>query len=276
MPLEVLRCRYASSCDDESWHPLQFTRARPLIVPGEPGEPDSVFYFVPQDFNQSILANDPVAKMTDIKKVYPDAPKPPVMEPDSIKILFPDGADTLYLTDEGFIKYFEYEYTFTNLLPTVPYWINVTAFDYGSPQSGLAALETTPTLLPLTTYAAASHEESAAGNSEVYVYPNPYRTDGNYRERGLENREQRQIQDNKTRLIHFANLPAKCKIRIFSLDGDLVREIDHDVDPSDPLANHDTWNLITRNVQLAVSGLYYWTVEHEDGRTQIGKLVLIM
>jgi hypothetical protein len=274
--LEQLRCRYGSSCDDENWHPSQFTRVRPLIVPGAPGESDSVFYFEPQDFNRSILGNDPVGATTEIKKVYPDAPRPPVFDPDSIRILFPDVADSLYLTDEGFIKHFEYEYTFTNLLPTVPYWINVTAFDYGSPQSGLAALETTPTLLPLVTYASPTWEHVAATGQEVYVYPNPYRMDEEYREHGFEDRERTQLPEDKTRNVHFANLPPKCVIRIFSLDGDLVREIDHNLDPADPLANHDSWNLITRNTQLAVSGLYYWTVEDDSGRTQIGKLVLIM
>jgi hypothetical protein len=77
-------------------------------------------------------------------------------------------------------------------------------------------------------------------------------------------------------VIHFANLSPRCKISIYSLDGDLVREIDHNFDPSDPLANHDTWDIITRNSQQAVSGLYYWTVENEDGNVQVGKLVLIM
>ena len=76
--------------------------------------------------------------------------------------------------------------------------------------------------------------------------------------------------------IHFVNLPAKCTISIYSLDGDLIRTIDHDKDISDPEATHDTWDLITRNTQLTVSGIYYWTIESENGETQIGKLVLIM
>ncbi|MEW5995734.1 MAG: T9SS C-terminal target domain-containing protein, partial [Candidatus Zixiibacteriota bacterium] len=82
--------------------------------------------------------------------------------------------------------------------------------------------------------------------------------------------------DDRVRQIHFANLPPRCTIRIYTLDGDLVREIEHDMDPSDPNASHDTWNMITRNTQLVVSGLYYWTVEEPDGETQIGKLVIIM
>ena len=83
--------------------------------------------------------------------------------------------------------------------------------------------------------------------------------------------------DTRTRRIHFANLPPKCTISIFSLDGDLVREIIHDKDASDPNASHDSWDLITRNTQTVVSGLYYWTVENtETGDVQIGKLVIIL
>ena len=274
--LNELRCMYAASCTDTIWHPEQFTRIRPLIVPGNPGEPDQVYYFEPQDHNRSILANDPLRATTPIRKVYPNAPRPPVLIPDSIRVLYPDGADTIYLTEEGFIKYFEYEFTLEGLLPTVPYWINVTAFDYGSPQSGLTALETSPSLLPVVTYALPSYEVVAEQGLQVYVYPNPYLLDADYRVSGLEGRGRHDMPVERTRLVHFANLPPKCKISIFSLDGDLIREILHDVDPSDPLSNHDTWDLITRNSQQAVSGLYYWSVESSEGNIQIGKLAVIM
>ena len=56
-----------------------------------------------------------------------------------------------------------------------------------------------------------------------------------------------------------------------------MREIIHDRDPADPNSTHDTWDMITRNTQSVVSGLYYWTVENtETGDVQIGKLVIIM
>ena len=82
--------------------------------------------------------------------------------------------------------------------------------------------------------------------------------------------------NDRVRAVHFENLPPKCWIRIYSLDGDLVRKILHDIDPSDPLHTHDKWGLITRNGQIVVSGLYYWVVESPDGSTQMGKLVILM
>jgi hypothetical protein len=242
-----------------------------------------VYYFERQDFNQSILvSDDSIYFNSPIRKIFPSAPRPSVLEPDSIRILYPNGADSLYLTEQGFIKYYEYELVVTSLLPTVPYWVNVTAFDYGSPQSGLAALETSPTLLPVVTYPLdAPDPPDRLGSAEVLVWPNPYRLDANYRTRGFEGRgSARDSDDERVRLIHFANLPSECTISIYSLDGDLVRKLNHPSDsspPGCPATEHEAcWELITRNFQQVVSGLYYWTVEDTHGNTQIGKLVIIL
>lgn len=110
--LHALRCLYADSCNDTTWFPSAYPRYHPLVVPSQtPGADPSVYYFEPQDFNRSVLGNDSVFANTPIRKVYPRAPKPPLLNPDSIRFYFPNGADTLYLTEEGFIKYYEYEYT---------------------------------------------------------------------------------------------------------------------------------------------------------------------
>lgn len=264
--LPALRGLYSDGNPD--WHPLDYHRNNPYVMTGFP---DSIFYFEGQDYNQYILGNYDSAN-TPIRKIYPTAPQPPTIFADSI----PDSLYDLYLTEDGFFKYFEYEITIENLLPTVPYWLNVTAFDYGSPRSGLAALETNPTLQPIITYPLESSDNVVANDLEVFIYPNPYRLDADYRGRGFEGRGESDRPNDRTRAVHFANLPPVCTISIFTIDGDLVREINHDLDPEDPLANHDTWDLITRNTQLVVSGLYYWTVEDDKGNTQIGKLAIIM
>jgi len=265
--LEELISAYGNG--DPNWHPLNHPRNRPFAPVDFP---DSIFFFDRQDYNRHILANDPVNATTPIKKVYPNAPKPLTTDADSI----PDSLYSLYLTEDGFFKYYEYEITLEDLLPTIRYWINVTAFDYGSPRSGLESLETSPTLNPAVSYALESVGETLDEGPEVFVYPNPYRSDADYRERGYEGRGQADRPVDRTRAINFANLPSQCTIRIYSLDGDLVRELIHNVDPSDPLAGHDSWDLITRNTQLVVSGLYYWVVEDRLGHTQIGKLVIIL
>ena len=155
----------------------------------------------------------------------------------------------------------------------------VTAFDYGSPASGLPSLETSKTILPLISYPLPSSDVVDSENLKVYVYPNPYVGDGAYAEHGFEGRDDPIFtaeDEDRIRRLHFANLPAQCNIRIFSIDGDLIREFEHDVDPADPIASHDTWDMITSNTQMIVSGIYYWTVEDSDGNVQIGKFVVIM
>ena len=123
--LDTLICLYGDSCNSGSFSPDFYPRSNPF----EFG--DSTFYFEPQDFNASTFGVN-----TPIRKIYPDQPYP--------SSLIPDSAQVDELTEDGFLKYFEYETTIENLLPTVPYYVNVTAFDFGSrsPESQLSALET--------------------------------------------------------------------------------------------------------------------------------------
>ncbi len=273
--LAELRCLYGDSCNDTTWHPDQYPRTHPLVVDGGANAEDQIFFFTPQDFNRSVLANDPVNATTPIRKVYPEALKPPTVNVDSIRAWYPDGADTAFLTEDGFLKYYEYEYTLEGLLPTVPYWANVTAFDFGSPVTGLGAMETSPATNPQVAMAMNTPDTTGQIQAKVYVYPNPYLGDVDYRAGGWEGRGMSDKSVDRTRRINFANLPPKCTIRIFSLDGDLVREIEHDIPASDPMFQLDDWDLITRNSQQPVSGMYYWTVEDDKGNVQIGKLVII-
>lgn len=229
---------------------------------------DSIFYFAAQDWNQSELADT-----MGIHKRFPEQSPPSTLIPDSAAIYFPDE-----LTEDSLYKYYEYEYVFRNLLPSQLYYVSVTAFDYGSPSSGLLSLESSPTVNMVAEYAQNQTSEVEAQKLNVVVYPNPYRIDGNYRSAvggGFEGRGQETLPDDRVRAIHFTNLPHKCTIRIFTIDGDLVRVIDHDCAPDSPQSMHDVWDLITRNTQAPVSGIYYYSVESAWG-SQIGKIVIIM
>ncbi len=255
--IDSLRCLYGTSCADSLFDPLSYTRSSPYI---HPLYPDSVFYFEAQDYNASTFGVS-----TPIQKVYPNQPYPSTLNPDS--------ADAEDLTPDGNFKYFEYEYTIDNLLPSVPYYVNVTAFDFGSPKSGLKALESSVANGAIIAYPLQSVDSVESENLSVYVYPNPYKESDDYVARGYENREGILAAD-RSHLIHFANLPRVCKISIYSLDGDLIKTIDHNFPQGGPEAMHESWDLITRNTQLIVSGLYYWVVESDKG-TQMGKFVVI-
>ncbi|HWR83371.1 MAG TPA: hypothetical protein VN285_08715 [Candidatus Deferrimicrobium sp.] len=258
--LEQLRCLYGRGtdpCSDSGFDPLRFTSDYPYV---HPRFPDSIFYFDAHDFNQ-----DEWGVSTPIRKVCPEEPEPGPL----------DQARPEQLTAEGLLKYYEYEFEIRSLLSSVPYFIAVTAYDVGSPQSELAPLESSKTGTALSAYPNSQSAEAPDKIGNVYVYPNPYRGDAGYRDAGYEGRGEEDRSNDRVRKITFANLPARCTIRIFSLDGDLIRAIEHDFDRSDPNSSYQEWDLVTRNTQMVVSGLYYWTVEDEHGGVQIGKLVIL-
>jgi hypothetical protein len=216
-----------------------------------------------------------------IHKVYPDESPPTTTLLDSARLYYPEE-----LTDDGlFFKYYEYEFVFSHLLPGQLYYIGVTAFDYGSPGE-LTSLETLPFRNYVAEYAANTNTVIEQQGLDVIVYPNPWRIDGNYQDEGFEGRDYvdgpnkghvvaQDASEDRTRSIHFLNLPNKCTIRIFTIDGDLVREIEHDYPKDTPRSMHERWDVISRNTQTAVSGIYYYSVESDYGN-QIGKIVIIM
>jgi hypothetical protein len=255
--LEQLQAAYGSN-----FNPLAYPRDNPFYYK------DSAFYFTMQDWNQSSLDDTML-----IHKAYPDQPFPTTLIVDSAKIHYPDE-----LVDDSLFKYFEYEYTIRHVLPSQLYYVSVTAFDYGSPQGGLPSLESRQTANSVADYAQDINSVVEAKGLPIIVYPNPYRSDGNYASQeggGFEGRDSQDLPADRERRIHFMNLPNKCTIRIFTIDGDLVREIVHDYPEDAPQSQHDYWDLITRNTQAAVSGIYYWSVESAKGN-QVGKLVIIM
>jgi hypothetical protein len=246
------------------FNPLHYNRDRPLYI-YHPGQPDTAYYFSSQDWNAGDLKDSLL-----IHKRYYDQPFPTTLDHDSAVIYYPDE-----LTEDGHFKYFEYEYVLRNLLPSRLYYTAVTAFDYGSPGHGLLALETRPMVNAVAAYAQNPASLVEEEKLNVVVYPNPYRLDEDYRKNGFEGLGREDLPHDRVRAIHFTNLPYKCTIRIFSIDGDLVREIRHNYPVGHPQAMHDSWDLISRNTQAVVSGIYFYSVESELGN-QLGKIVIIM
>jgi hypothetical protein len=156
----------------------------------------------------------------------------------------------------------------------VEYFVAVTAFDHGSPRSGLKSLESKPENSFIAEFPMPSVDEAVERGLAVYTVPNPYRIDGDYADGGYENRMGDIPDPERARRIHFYNLPRVCTISIYSLDGDLIRSIDHNYPEGGPGSMHESWDLITRNFQSVVAGLYYWVVE-SDEETQIGKQVIL-
>ncbi len=255
--LEQLRALYGPTFD-----PANFTIDNPLIARDPVSNEDKTYYFATMDWNQFKL-DEPGG----IHKRFPNAPKPPL---DETQWTVDD------LTEDGLLKYYEYEYTLDNLLSSVPLYVSVTAFDYGSPSVNLPSLETNPTLNAIRELPFISAQDAQKQGLPVVVYPNPYRVDGNYRANGFEGRGLQDFPLERTRRVNFINLPLVCTISIYSLDGDLVRQVVHNRADGGAEATHDSWDVVSRNLLPVVSGIYYWVVETPNGDTQMGKIVLIM
>jgi len=178
-------------------------------------------------------------------------------------------------------RYGLYEIVLDKLNPTIPMFCSVTSLDFGDIRFNRAPLESSPS--QNGRYVEFYHPASVVVDSglKVSVYPNPYKViytsrhgeRTTYFREGYEGRGLEEFHE-QDRRIHFVNLPEKATIRIYSLDGDLIREIHH---PDPNLTTYPTsvgWDLVSRNVQAVVSGTYIWRVDSELG-TQMGKLVII-
>lgn len=223
------------------------------------------YYFKNHDFNSSDISNK-----NEIHKVYDKQAYPSTLNLDTANMFYP-----YEVTKDGQLKYFEYEYVLKDLLPSIPYFISVTAFDHGVPQNNLSPQEADPadSNVTIKAYAQNSNKKIREEGLDVIVYPNPYRIDGDYRDY-YEGWQEPTRPHERTRAIHFTNLPSVCTIRIFSIDGDLIRTIEHNYPEGAPSSMHDTWDLVSRNEMAISSGIYYFTVESAQGN-QIGKIVII-
>jgi hypothetical protein len=89
-------------------------------------------------------------------------------------------------------------------------------------------------------------------------------------------------QSSQIRRLRFINLPSECTIRIFTLNGELIKTIRHvaTLAPAEGAAvqnnmgGDEWWDLLSENRQLIASGLYVFHVQSDVGE-QVGKFVVI-
>jgi len=104
----------------------------------------------------------------------------------------------------------------------------------------------------------------------VKVVPNPYIVHNEWQQSSL------------IRRLRFINLPNQCTVRIFNLNGELVRTILHTetiaTTTGTPVENSaggdEWWDLLSENRQLVSSGVYIFHVESAVG-DQIGKFAVV-
>ena len=114
-------------------------------------------------------------------------------------------------------------------------------------------------------------EDIKAELEDIRVVPNPY---------FVTNRAVTEVGTDK---VFFTHLPPRCTIRIYTLTGELVREIEHEsstpFNPDERLAQGDKgstaeFNLLNRYNQALASGVYIYHVEAVDeSNTAIGNKI---
>lgn len=176
---------------------------------------------------------------------------------------------------------YRYRYTVPSLKDGFEYFVAITSFDKGAPNQGVPPLESGITQNRRTIIPGPEKSTNPDTRAKTIVFPNPYRGeavwDGEF---------------DRDRLIYFANLPASATIRIFTLAGDLLDEIefdadtytganaaaifDPDFDPPALSGGLAAWDLLTDQDQTIASGLYIFSVEdHATGENEIGKFLVI-
>jgi len=165
----------------------------------------------------------------------------------------------------------------------VEYYVALSAYDRGIPSHELNALETgrdaDANMLVFFPGAIARKDMD-----DVYVVPNPYLGRSKF-----DGRRENDDKGDKSRRLWFVNLPQRCMIRIYTLAGDLVKEITHDGSYQADIITvskaatqgitasgiHD-WDLLSRHRQIIAPGVYLYSIENKaDGRRKVGKFVII-
>ncbi|MCK4546406.1 MAG: hypothetical protein KAW17_03100 [Candidatus Eisenbacteria sp.] len=159
----------------------------------------------------------------------------------------------------------EYRYVDTDVHNGFPYWYAISSYDTGEGQFDFLNR-------PVKMYGSYSqsfeliYPKSGSYRTldNVRVVPNPFRLRAEW------DLAETEFEYSGNRIC-FQNLPERATVRIYTLSGDLVQVLHHDAFNSE---SETCWNLITRNDQQMVSGIYLYHVDSSIG-TKVGKFAVI-
>jgi hypothetical protein len=186
---------------------------------------------------------------------------------------------------EGDSTTYHYKFSIDNIQNGWQYALSVSAYDRGNINSNLESLESSVLTNNFRAFAGKPVNTNLETN-EPFVYPNPY-----YSGASWEGRSNFQEQSRK---LYFANLPKRCTIRIYTVAGDFIDQINHDqtynggdirwyatFGAEDSKKNifsggEHAWDLLSEQTQIIGRGLYIFTVDDLDkGITFKGKFAVL-
>jgi hypothetical protein len=186
--------------------------------------------------------------------------------------------DSSYTEIDTLFQVGRYSFVDTHVLNGFPYFYSIVPLSYvpGDSAGSDILLQGTPS----ASNAQVVYPRGSSRNDQkhVFVVPNPYKGGAQW---DLVPREE----DPSGTKVTFMNLPrTRGTIHILTLAGDLVKDIPFDGRPPADLAygkdavtdgqGSVPWNLISRNGQKIVSGIYLFSIETDLGH-DIGRFVII-
>ncbi|MDP4190351.1 MAG: T9SS type A sorting domain-containing protein [Bacteroidota bacterium] len=144
------------------------------------------------------------------------------------------------------------------------YSYSVTVLDIDSIESGKAFL---PANMQLNENTVEARPVISPKNSlnDIKVVPNPYIISAAW--------ERKRLGDPKLgepiREIAFTNLPEKCTIRIYTIDGNLVKTIEHD-----NAKGTEFWDLRSSSNQMIATGIYLYHISSDKGE-KVSKFAVV-
>lgn len=186
---------------------------------------------------------------------------------------FGDEIDIRNIHPNGKLGPDEFAWFDLNAFNGFTYYYLVTSFDRGytvrTSTQGLNKFDDCPLIqgqpIPCPANLASVSTKLVAQNDlrQIYAVPNPYRSGSS----AFSTPNYHNFPDNKMR---FVNVPADCKLRIYTPAGDLVWEFDN-VGGTGNIP-WDTTNLAGREVS---SGIYLYRVETPGGEGVFGRIIII-
>lgn len=140
-----------------------------------------------------------------------------------------------------------------------PYFYTITSYDMDGNESGKWAevCRTLDSIKPLN--------NSSTKMDRIRVVPNPYLGGASW-----------ELQDYES-TIYFTRLPKMCSIYIYTVTGELVAKLEHNMDGDQSWddSGDESWDLLSRNRQSVASGLYLYRVVSSDGEEHTGRFAIV-